>query len=176
MQQVHNQFNYRCAITGDKNDLQAHHIRGWGYAPGRYDPHNGILLNKKIHSEFHAECGDKNLTLAHLKQFIKERYDKHLMLDWEEGNHQPISASEIEERIQSQRDKKNQEFKRLKFVDGDYKNVHSKVIIKCPKHDRTQTTTVHNYTKCKAGLKCCGHQGQIDSAKNRHRNVDGTFK
>jgi hypothetical protein len=53
------------------------------------------------------------------------------------------------------------------FVEGEYKNRDSKLVIWCPEHNNEHSTTFYNYTRSRTGCPCCGKQRVSDKLKNR---------
>lgn len=42
----------------------------------------------------------------------------------------------------------------LKSADGFFLN--NNIVVYCPEHDKTHSTTIKNYKKAKTGMNCCG--------------------
>lgn len=56
--QVLRMHDYKCALTGSTEDLQVHHLYNWAHYPDRrYDPTNGVVLTKELHTRFHRVYG-----------------------------------------------------------------------------------------------------------------------
>lgn len=57
-QQVYERDNYKCTKCGNKNNLNAHHIKSWKHHPElRYDINNGITLCEECHIKLHQNLG-----------------------------------------------------------------------------------------------------------------------
>ena len=66
--------NYKCALTGEKNDIVAHHLNGYDDFPEqRTEINNGITLCKRIHICFHKKYGFGNNTKEQFNEF-KNKY------------------------------------------------------------------------------------------------------
>ena len=53
------------------------------------------------------------------------------------------------------------------FIEGEYRNRDSTLIVYCPLHDEIIATTFHNYSRSKTGLDCCGKQLVREKLKDR---------
>lgn len=74
--EVLEKFNYRCAITGRKTDLECHHIKpkAENESPELvFDPNNGIVLCKDIHIEIH-QMMDKGIPGEECIEQLREKY------------------------------------------------------------------------------------------------------
>jgi DNA-directed RNA polymerase subunit RPC12/RpoP len=70
---------YACVLTGQKKNLEHHHLYSWDkYIDRRYDILNGVLLSKEVHLEFHREYGFGNNTEEQFVEFAKKKYN----VDW----------------------------------------------------------------------------------------------
>ena len=55
---VYERDNYKCVQCGNKEKLNAHHIKSWKNYPNlRYDINNGITLCEKCHIKYHQQYG-----------------------------------------------------------------------------------------------------------------------
>ena len=58
---VYKKDNYRCALCGSKEKLNAHHIKSWkDYPELRYNIDNGTTLCEKCHILYHQQYGYNN--------------------------------------------------------------------------------------------------------------------
>jgi hypothetical protein len=174
---IHIKFNFKCFVTQETKNLECHHLEGWWYKIGRFDLRNGVLLSKHIHQDFHNKFGRGHNTT---NQFEKYLFEKHKILNypWRDENHQPsLSIEQISYCQKTEREKRFIYFQNLftkrghDLVKGESKNIHSKVLLYCTHHNKTQTTTFLNYGRCKNGLRCCGLAQQKTKA---HSNVRDT--
>jgi len=76
---VRDLYNRKCALTGASKDLVCHHLNGWNAFPTqRHDITNGVLLEARIHSNFHGVYKFGNNTEEQFIDFCKTYYD----IDW----------------------------------------------------------------------------------------------
>lgn len=175
-------YNYKCIVTGSTTDLAAHHLEAWCICPERrYDITNGVIIRNDIHREFHRQYTSQTTTLD-FERFLIEAYGWDKPFPWRQDNHEPsLSVEELKQQQVSAKEAKKTEFLELVasrnhiFVSGEIQNAQSKVIIYCPIHNCEHTTKVTNYKKCRTGLKCCGHQKQVEAATEYERNEKGLF-
>ena len=63
--------DYMCYVCGNKKDLVAHHLNGFGwYVEGRYDIKNGITLCRTCHKAFHSIYGIPHATKEQFEEWI----------------------------------------------------------------------------------------------------------
>lgn len=136
------QYNFKCFISQETKNLEAHHLESWNSAPDKhYDISNGIILKREIHQEFHTNFGKGWNTRAQFEYFTKEKYSiTHF--PWQHGNHDPIfTVKEIFVYQALQQEKKQTEFFEL-LKSRQHKLICAKngltakvmVIIYCEKH------------------------------------------
>lgn len=67
--------DYRCVISGERNGhLAVHHLYNWAHHPDlRRDPHNGVVLTRPLHLEFHRIYGRGHNTLEQFQEFHLSR-------------------------------------------------------------------------------------------------------
>lgn len=76
---VRKKFQYKCAITGSREELITHHLNGWNLFPEqRYDVMNGVLITKSIHKQFHDLYKYGNNTESQWVEFCEQYYH----IDW----------------------------------------------------------------------------------------------
>lgn len=67
---VKNRDGHKCVLSGKRDYLVVHHIESWNSnTDKRFDPNNGITLNRKIHKLFHAVYGNGNNTREQFDDF-----------------------------------------------------------------------------------------------------------
>ena len=100
------QSNFKCFITKETTNLEAHHFESWNIAPDkRYDVSNGIILTHEIIQEFHSKFGRGGNTRAQFELFAKEKFSM-THFPWQHGNHDPnFTLDEIVAFIATQREK-----------------------------------------------------------------------
>lgn len=62
------------------------------------------------------------------------------------------------------------------FLEGEYRNRASTLVVYCPEHDNTSTTIFYNYKRSKTGLPCCGRKQVSDKLKGRTFSEETHFK
>jgi hypothetical protein len=179
IQAVQKKYEYKCFITKkSKNDceLAVHHLEGWDRCPEhRYDSSNGVLISKEIHDHFHNEYGRGQNTTEQFEKYLTEKHSiTHF--PWRDGNHDPsLTTEEYIEKVKTFTERKKQELFDLMslrdhfLVEGTKFTAHSEIKVFCLKHEKTYTTTVRNYKRCKSGLLCCGRDLQSDATKRNHK-------
>ena len=74
-------FQGKCALTGIKHNLVAHHLNGFNRFPEqRYDLRTGVLITQNLHKLFHDSYGYGNNTEHQWAEFCKTHYD----VNWDE--------------------------------------------------------------------------------------------
>lgn len=64
--------NYTCAISGEKENLECHHLYGTNENESLiYIPENGIILKHELHVQFHKRYGFRSNTLEQFELFVK---------------------------------------------------------------------------------------------------------
>lgn len=183
IQGISQKWNFCCALTGiSTGQLEAHHLNGWDSFPEqRYDLSNGVLLAKSVHALFHKIYGRGKNNRLQFDHFV-ETYYKDVECQWNLQklnleNHQPdLKLENILENQKTYKEKAFQDFLNLtekrghQYVSGIYKNIHSEVLIYCPQHDRSHSTTFFNYKRSKTGCRCCASKRQSEAAVSSMRD------
>jgi hypothetical protein len=75
-------WDYVCAITGKKGDLDTHHLyNGTRYESFRYNLDNGILIDTYYHKLFHDNYGYYDNTLEMFLEFISKLINNQVQLE-----------------------------------------------------------------------------------------------
>lgn len=53
------------------------------------------------------------------------------------------------------------------YIEGEYRNRESVLIVGCPTHEEVHQTTFYNYLRARTGLKCCGREQVSQKLTNR---------
>ena len=53
------------------------------------------------------------------------------------------------------------------FISGEFHNRESVLVVFCPVHKETVTTTFHNYNRSRTGLLCCGRLQVSEKLQSR---------
>ena len=101
---VRKEWNYVCAITGLKGDLDAHHLHNGNlYDSLRYNSNNGVLIDTYYHKLFHDTYGYNNNTLEMFLDFISKLINNQVQLEsWkglETRTYDPERVMESQERL-----------------------------------------------------------------------------
>ena len=88
---IKKKFNNKCIITGDSEKLISHHLNGYNFYPEqKYDINNGVVINEKLHNEFHIMY-DKfkgNCTTEQFEEFFELKTNKKFNIkDYESKKH-----------------------------------------------------------------------------------------
>ena len=79
---VRREWDYVCAITGKKGDLDCHHLyNGSLYENHRFDSNNGILIDTYYHKIFHDNYGYFDNTLEMFLEFIGKLINNQVQLE-----------------------------------------------------------------------------------------------
>jgi hypothetical protein len=79
---VRKDWDYVCAITGLKGDLDTHHLyNGTLYEEHRFNPDNGILIDTYYHKLFHDTYGYFDNTLEMFLDFISKLINNQVQLE-----------------------------------------------------------------------------------------------
>lgn len=95
-----------CIVSGEKKNVECHHINGWNRFPDqRNHPENGVLLHKTIHKAFHNTYKYGNNTEKQFEDFLLVNFQldwKQIKIALQQGNHQPSSfnCNIIKEKVQ----------------------------------------------------------------------------
>lgn len=168
-------YKGKCFLTGstDHKNLEAHHMDSWQTAPKkRYLVENGVLLRKDIHIDFHKTFGN-DVTVAQFEVYCKQNYNIE-EFPW---SIKKETAKQIENLITSAKEKRLNDFKTklsmlgLTLVSGVYDNKHSKIVLYCPKHNKTHETTIQNFKKSVYGVPCCANEVSKQQKPPSQKNV-----
>ena len=101
---VRKEWDYVCAITGKKGDLDTHHLyNGTLYENHRYNPDNGILIDTYYHKLFHDTYGYNQNTLEMFLDFISKLINNQVQLEsWkglETRTYDPERVMKSQERL-----------------------------------------------------------------------------
>jgi hypothetical protein len=101
---VRKEWDYVCAITGKKGDLNTHHLyNGTLYKDHRFNPDNGILIDSYYHKLFHDIYGYKKNTLEMFLDFISKLINNQVQLEsWkglETRTYNPERVMKSQERL-----------------------------------------------------------------------------
>ena len=170
-QRVLHFYGYKCFLTGATNTkntpLVCHHLESWDVNSSlRFDPRNGIVVQKQLHWQFHQKYGFGKNTKKQFEIFCQTHFNIHIF-PWEQGNQEP-SFITIEHPQPTLSFKKTQEKKlkdlalkrKHKVLKVKYEHIHSPIIVFCSMHKHTYKTTYHNYQKAKFGIPCCAKTKQ----------------
>ena len=79
--QILNKSEYKCLISGNNIELQAHHLMGWAQHPQlRTMIWNGVCLSKDLHNEFHNKYGRGNNDFKQFQDFYQEKIGQQFYL------------------------------------------------------------------------------------------------
>lgn len=145
-------YDFKCIITGENNNLVCHHLEAWSICEkGRYEITNGVPLKESLHQDFHKKYGSGTTTTQFEEYLQTEHMWGEKEFPWRQGNHEPsVSVEQIQEKQLSLREQKYSEFLNLcasryhEVISGEYINAHSKVTVKCNKHNKTHETSFTN--------------------------------
>jgi hypothetical protein len=74
--QVKKNFNFKCALCGDINNIVSHHMNSYSSFPlQRTDVFNGVCLCSSCHIEFHKQYGFKNNTKEQYLEYANVRLE-----------------------------------------------------------------------------------------------------
>lgn len=101
---VRKDWDYLCAITGKKGDLDTHHLyNGTLYENHRFNLNNGILIDTYYHKLFHDTYGYNDNTLEMFLEFISKLINNQVQLEsWkglETRTYDPERVMESQERL-----------------------------------------------------------------------------
>jgi hypothetical protein len=101
---VREDWGFVCAITGQKGDLDVHHLyNGSAFEENRYNPGNGVLLDTRFHKLFHDNYGYHNNTLEMFIDFLGKLINNQVQLESCEGletrTYDPERVIESHERL-----------------------------------------------------------------------------
>ena len=101
---VRKDWDYVCAITGKKGDLDTHHLyNGTLYENHRFNSNNGILIDTYYHKLFHDTYGYNDNTLEMFLEFISKLINNQVQLEsWkglETRTYDPERVMESQERL-----------------------------------------------------------------------------
>jgi hypothetical protein len=75
--EVFSRFDGVCIVTGETANLAAHHLLSRAKFPDyRFDPLNGVALQRELHVEFHRVFGQVGFTPQDFSRFVQSKCGK----------------------------------------------------------------------------------------------------
>jgi hypothetical protein len=161
-EQVMQLSNFRCILTGNTNvkELESHHLVSWIADPSlRYEPSNGVMLDKKVHDKFHSEY-EHPATKEKFEHFCAEHYPG-VVLPWQSSVKKQIISKEA---IRKRRERFQEEILELiqkrgyNYVEGNYENKSSLFTIYCPIHNEISVVKAIKFKTAIFGAYCCARK------------------
>jgi hypothetical protein len=167
---VLHRYDYKYFLTFATNTkktlLVCHHLESWDINTNlRFDPNNGVVLQRKLHWQFHQEYGFGKNTKKQFEVFCQTRFNIHIF-PWKQGNQKPSLITNYPQQTLNFKKKQEKKLKDLalerkhQVVKGNYEHAHSQLVVFCSMHKKTYKTTYHNYKKAKFGMSCCAKKKQ----------------
>jgi len=178
--QVFHFYDYRCFLTHathtKETPLVCHHLESWdSNAKLRFDPKNGVVIQKQLHKQFHRKYGFGQNTTKQFENFCQEFFHTNIF-PWTQGNQEPIFI--VTEHLQQTFTFKESQERNLndlaakrnhKVIQNKYEHAHSECVVFCQRHNETYETTYHNYKKATFGMRCCAKEKQSLTASQSNR-------
>lgn len=163
-------YNAKCFVTGktkNETELQVHHLDSRNQFPEKVsEVDNGILISKKVHTEFHGIYGWGNNTREQFEEFLITKYNIK-NFPWRGDQQQEVKL--IQTRLTSFSDfeelnlletiwEKGHQLVKYNNLENVYVNKSTSLTIKCVccENPTEIVTTVENYKQAlSGGLPCC---------------------
>ena len=150
-----------------KKNAACHHLESWDVnLTLRFDPNNGIVIQKKHHWQFQQEYGFGKNTKKQFEMFCQTRFNVYIF-PWKYGDQKPnlITTEHLQQTLNFKKTKEKQlqnlALKRNHdILQAKYEHAHSEILVFCSIHQKLDRTTYHNYKKAKFGMPCCAKTKQ----------------